>query len=93
MEFDTIAVDRSAVSSKLGLNQHTFKISARLELIRFENNGASSTGIFPNLSDSGIKARHRIDNGQRYRVNSWYCRSRWSSRPDVWIQHKGWRKP
>ena len=34
MEFDTITMDRSAVSSKLGLNQHTFRISGRLKLIR-----------------------------------------------------------
>ena len=59
MEFDTIAMNSSAVSGKLGFHQHTFKIGGRLELIGFENNGASSIGIVPNLSDGGIKAWHR----------------------------------
>jgi hypothetical protein len=60
MEFDPITMDSSAVSRKLGLHQHTFKIGRRFELIGFENNNASSIGIVPNLSDGGIKARHRI---------------------------------
>jgi hypothetical protein len=59
MEFNTITMDSSALSGKLGFHQHTFKISGRLELIGFEDNGASSIGIVPNLSDGGIKARHR----------------------------------
>jgi hypothetical protein len=59
MEFNTITINSSAVSGKLGFHQHTFKIGGRLELIGFENNSASSIGIVPNLSDGGIKARHR----------------------------------